>query len=126
MPCKKIQRLIFSQEDLKQIKKITLASDYDQVLKIRGDNLDNKCAECPHCESSLYIKFGKSKTGVRRYYCKNCKTGFNEYTGTWINGLHNKDKIYGVQNLTLLIMVSSPTLKVAKATNNLIKPTIKQ
>ena len=82
------QKMVF-----KQIKKITLASDYEQVLKIRGDDLDNKCAECPHCESFLYIKFGKSKTGVRRYYCKNCKKGFNEYTGTWINGLHNKDKI---------------------------------
>ena len=82
------QKLIF-----KQIKKITLASDYEHVLKIRGDDLDNKCAECPHCESCMYVKFGKSKTGVRRYYCKSCKKCFNEYTGTWINGLHNKDKI---------------------------------
>ena len=84
----------FHQKEIfKQIKEITLVSDYEQVLKIRGNELDSKCSECPHCESSNYIKFGKLRTGIRRYYCQNCGTGFNEYTGTWINGLHNKDKI---------------------------------
>lgn len=77
---------------LNQLKKISLSSDYEKVLTSRGDALYNKFAECPHCESFMYTKFGKDK-GLRRYKCKNCNRTFTEYTGTWISGLHNKDKI---------------------------------
>ena len=35
------------------------------------------------------IKTEKNK-GCRKYKCKDCKRGFTEYTGTWINGIHKK------------------------------------
>jgi len=82
------QQVIF-----KQIQKIALISDYAKVMESRGDALDNKHAECPHCGSSSYTKFGKTKNKARRYRCKLCELTFNEYTGTWINGIHEKDKI---------------------------------
>ena len=62
------------------------------MLKLRGDALDDKRAECPHCTSSHYSKNGKDK-GSRKYICKDCKRGFTEYTGTWIHGIHKKDLI---------------------------------
>lgn len=54
--------------------------------------LDDRRAECPHCQSGHYIKNGTDK-GSRRYKCKECKRGFTEYTGTWVAGLHKKENI---------------------------------
>ncbi len=61
---------------------------------MRGDSLDSKSSECPHCDSSNYCKNGNDK-GSRRYKCKDCKRTFTEYTGTWINGIHQKELIPG-------------------------------
>lgn len=60
--------------------------------KIRRDILNNKQGECPHCNHTKYVKFG-FKSGSQRYKCKSCNRSFTEYTGTWIAGLHHKDKI---------------------------------
>jgi len=54
--------------------------------------LDNKQGCCPHCGHKKYVKFGIDK-GSQRYKCKSCKRSFTEYTGTWMAGLHKKDKI---------------------------------
>ena len=74
------------------LNRAKIDSDYTSLLKLRGDALDDKRAECPHCNSSSYIKNGKDK-GSRKYKCKDCKRGFTEYTGTWINGIHKKHLI---------------------------------
>jgi len=60
--------------------------------KLRRDVLNNKQGECPHCKHTKYVKFG-FKSGSQRYKCKSCKRSFTEFTGTWIAGLHHKDKI---------------------------------
>ncbi len=74
---------------LKDLNRIKIESDYSKLLQLRGDALDDKRAECPHCQGSNYYKNGKDK-GCRKYKCKDCKRGFTEYTGTWINGIHKK------------------------------------
>ena len=82
-----------SQEHLlKSLSRIQIESDYTELLQLRGDALDDKRSECPHCQSPNYYKNGKDK-GSRRYKCKDCKRGFTEYTGTWINGIHKKHLI---------------------------------
>ena len=54
--------------------------------------LNNKQGVCPHCGDNKYVKFGfKSKS--QRYKCKSCKRSFTEYSGTWIAGIHHKDKL---------------------------------
>ena len=60
--------------------------------KICRDVLNNKQGKCPHCHHTKYVKFG-FKSGSQRYKCKSCNSSFTEYTGTWIAGLHHKDKI---------------------------------
>ena len=47
------QKMVF-----KQIKKITLASDYEQVLKIRGDDLDNKCTNNNKYGNKIGVEIG--------------------------------------------------------------------
>ncbi len=73
---------------------ITDINDYESILSMRGDALDAKSAECPHCNSSNYCKNGNDKKS-RRYKCNDCNRTFTEYTGTWINGIHQKELIPG-------------------------------
>jgi len=77
---------------LKALNSIKIEADYSSLLRLRGDSLDDKRSECPHCMSSIFSKNGKDK-GCRKYICKDCKRGFTEYTGTWINGIHKKHLI---------------------------------
>lgn len=37
---------------------------------------------CPYCESSNFIKYGKTINGTQRYRCNNCKSPFTLLTGT--------------------------------------------
>lgn len=54
--------------------------------------LNNKQGVCPHCGGNKYVKFG-FKSNSQRYKCKSCNRSFTEYTGTWIAGIHHKDKL---------------------------------
>lgn len=60
--------------------------------EFRRELLNNKQGCCAHCGNNKYVKFGIDK-GAQRYKCKSCKRSFTEYTGTWMAGLHKKDKI---------------------------------
>lgn len=66
----------------------------------RLELLNNKQGECPHCNSTQYVKYGIDK-GSQRYKCKSCKRNFTEYTGTWMAGLHKKEKIDSYLSLML-------------------------
>jgi transposase-like protein len=79
---------------LKDLSKIKIDSDCTSILGLRGDALDDRRAECPHCESASYHKNGVDK-GSRRYRCNDCSRTFTEYTGTWIAGMHKKEQISG-------------------------------
>lgn len=54
--------------------------------------LNNKQGVCSHCGHTKYVKFG-FKSGSQRYKCKSCKKSFTEYSGTWMAGIHHKDKM---------------------------------
>lgn len=80
------------EQVMQELKMFSSVKDSVSLLKARGDILDNKGAECPHCGSCHYSKYGSDK-GSRRYRCAECKRTFTEYTGTWVSGIHNKEVI---------------------------------
>lgn len=66
----------------------------------RRELLDNRQGSCPHCGHTKYVKFGfKSKS--QRYKCKSCERSFTEYSGTWMAGIHSKEKLDDYLNLML-------------------------
>ncbi len=46
---------------------------------------------CPHCESMLFSRWGKSNR-LQRYRCCECKATFNALTGTPLAGLRHKER----------------------------------
>ena len=90
MSLPKIDRKAFIKELEQEIedtdKSLPESQEYRRYI------LNNKQGECPHCGHKKYVKYGIDK-GSQRYKCKSCKRNFTEYTGTWIAGLHKKDKI---------------------------------
>lgn len=87
-------QLTSSNQDilLKDLGRIKLGGAYSSILQSRGDSLDDRRSECPYCQGANYYKNGTDK-GSRRYKCKDCNRAFTEFTGTWIAGIHKKDKI---------------------------------
>lgn len=65
---------------------------HSSLLFKRREMFNDKLLDCPHCGSKKYKKHGIEK-GSQRYYCRSCKRAFNEFTGTWVNGLHKKELI---------------------------------
>ena len=66
----------------------------------RREILNNKQGVCPHCGHPEYVKYGIDK-GAQRYKCKSCKRNFTEYTGTWMAGIHKKNKIDDFKKLVM-------------------------
>jgi len=67
------------------IKLSTINSDtVCDFQKMRRSLLNNKQGKCPHCHHTKYVKFG-----------------FKEFTGTWVSGLHHKNKIDGYLELMI-------------------------
>ena len=77
---------------LEELQSLANLSNVPKCKLSRRDILDNKQGACPHCGYSKYVKFGIDK-GAQRYKCKSCKRNFTEYTGTWMAGIHRKDRI---------------------------------
>ena len=77
---------------LKEIEKDDMTTGSPRAQASRRHLLDNMMGECPYCGHTKYVRFGKDKC-AQRYKCKSCKRSFTEYTGTWMAGLHRKDKI---------------------------------
>lgn len=86
--------------------------------QIRRELLNNKQGTCPHCGHAKYVRFG-SKSGSQRYKCKSCNRSFTQYTGTWMAGIHHKDKIDGY----LRLMVEEKSLDKIKAKLSINKQT---
>ena len=77
---------------INELRDLANLSDKPKSKLSRREILDNKQGSCPHCGHLKYVKFGIDK-GAQRYKCKSCKKNFTEYTGTWMAGIHKKDKI---------------------------------
>ena len=73
-------------------KKVSMEDQLGTIQQVRKSILDNRQGNCPHCGNKSYFHFGKDK-GSQRYKCKGCKRTFTEYTGTWMAGIHKKEKI---------------------------------
>lgn len=80
--------------------------------------LDNRMGECPHCGHGKYVRFGTDK-GAQRYKCKGCSRSFTEYTGTWMAGLHKKDKV----DAYMALMVEEKSLDKIKEALGINKKT---
>lgn len=93
----KLERDRFIQEILSIEEEETNVSN---AQRLRRETLDNKQGSCPHCGHNKYVKFG-FKSNSQRYKCKSCKRSFTEYTGTWMAGLHKKEKVDAYLNLML-------------------------
>ena len=61
-------------------------------LRSRCVSLINKHGRCPHCDGSQYYRYGTAR-GAQRFKCNSCCRTFCEYTGTWLEGIHNKSLI---------------------------------
>jgi len=102
------------------IKEVSIspAVDAPRAQASRRHLLDNRMGECPHCGHGKYVRFGKDK-GAQRYKCKGCSRSFTEYTGTWMAGLHKKDKI----DAYLALMVEERSLDRIKEALKINKKT---
>ena len=49
-------------------------------------------AECAHCGSQEFTKYGTTARGQQRYKCKACGRTFNSLTGTPLSGMKKQDK----------------------------------
>ena len=49
-------------------------------------------AECAHCGSHEFTKYGTTARGQQRYMCKVCSRTFNSLTGTPLSGMKKQDK----------------------------------
>ena len=103
---------------ISEIVKLSSTEIVCDFQKIRRDVLNNKQGECPHCNHTKYVKFG-FKSGSQRYKCKSCNRSFTEFIGTWIAGLHHKDKI----DAYLELMVQEQSLDKIKVKLKINKKT---
>ncbi|MDO8896127.1 MAG: IS1595 family transposase [Bacteroidales bacterium] len=85
---------------IKELQDFTKTSSLASCKLSRREMLNNKQGSCPHCEHLKYVKLGFDK-GAQRYKCKSCKRNFTEYTGTWMAGIHKKNKIDEYMELML-------------------------
>jgi transposase-like protein len=69
-----------------------LGQSQEDYLSLRRQQLFDKQACCPWCESKKYFRWGIDKLS-QRFKCKECKRTFTEYTGTWLDGLHKKSHV---------------------------------
>lgn len=101
-----------------ELMDISKASSSAQCKLSRREMLNNKQGSCPHCGHPKYVKLGFDK-GAQRYKCKSCKRNFTEYTGTWMAGIHKKDKI----DEYMALMLEEKSLDKIKAELNINKKT---
>ena len=84
----------------------------------RRELLNNKQGFCPHCGDNKYVKFG-FKSNSQRYKCKSCARSFTEFTGTWMAGIHSKDKL----DAYLALMMEEKSLDKIKTALSMNKKT---
>ena len=82
------RRHLLSEIQLKDKEQLEVYS----CQQSRRELLDNKQGVCPHCGHNKYVKFG-FKSNSQRYKCKSCFRSFTEYSGTWMAGIHSKEKL---------------------------------
>ena len=95
LPSEERKSLLLELQELSSVEKTS-----PKFQEYRRKLLDNKQRCCSHCGHTKYVRFGKDK-GSQRYKCKSCNRSFTEYSGTWMAGLHKKDKVDSYMQLML-------------------------
>ncbi len=103
---------------IEELKDFSKTSSTANCKLSRREILNNKQGSCPHCGYLKYVKLGFDK-GAQRYKCKSCKRNFTEYTGTWMAGIHKKDKI----DEYMVLMLEEKSLDKIKEELNINKKT---
>ena len=103
---------------IEELKNATKTSLFTKCKLSRREMLNNKQGSCPHCGHPKYVKLGFDK-GAQRYKCKSCTRNFTEYTGTWMAGIHKKDKI----DKYMVLMLKEKSLDKIKEELNINKKT---
>lgn len=104
---------------LQEFKEMDSVSSSDYTIQhSRRHCLNNKQGVCSHCGHTKYVKFG-FKSGSQRYKCKSCQRSFTEYSGTWMAGIHHKDKMDDY----LKLMVEEKSLDKIKVSLSINKKT---
>lgn len=68
------------------------------------EDLENRrIAGCPQCASAALQRWGRGRSKVQRWRCRDCERSFSSTTGTMLAGLHAPDKL----RLVLIDMLSS-------------------
>ena len=118
---KKLYQLLLNLSEEEKDEIIALLSG----MKMEGEeNLSDIISEirarrfkggyfCPHCGSSMIVRFGTYRES-QRYRCKRCRKTFTDLTSTALNFIHDKEKFFASAE----IMLSGATLEeTAKAVN---------
>lgn len=88
---------------------MTIENLYQEAIKemiIQSLQTSKEITECPHCESTKFVKNGKRK-GLQVYLCRSCSKQFTEQTGTPMLGTTKDLKVWKkfvdcmLNNLTL-------------------------
>ena len=69
---------------------LTSVSQKEQVKKVIEPR---KITNCPHCQSTHFVKNGKD-CGNQRYLCRDCKKSFVEQTGTILFGTQKDIEVW--------------------------------
>ncbi len=87
------QRLTQSELDFfqNQIKDEKYQSSFDYLIHTL-ENING--VKCPHCGSEKVMRNGKMKNKTPRFYCNNCKKGYSLYTGTYLQNIKKKNKLF--------------------------------
>jgi len=59
----------------------------EEIINING-------AKCPHCGSEKVVKNGKMKNKTPRFLCNSCKKSYSLYSGTFLQYLKLKKKLF--------------------------------
>jgi len=95
METTRTQKLVPVLEKLETSHELTIeqASHKDAMEELISQYLEPPREElqCPHCESTKLVLWGK-RNNLQRYRCKDCKRTFNCLTGTPLAHLRHKEQ----------------------------------
>lgn len=87
------QRLSDSEQEFfhNQITDENNSSSFDFLIQTL-ENIHGM--KCPHCGSDKVMKNGRMKNKTPRFICNNCQKGYSLYTGTYLQNIKKKNKLF--------------------------------
>jgi transposase-like protein len=87
------QRLSDSEQEFfqNQIADENNSSSFDFLIQTL-ENIHGM--KCPHCGSERVMKNGRMKNQTPRFFCNTCQKGYSLYTGTYLQNIKKKNKLF--------------------------------